>query len=209
MEEEARRIWAELKQRDWVNSDLGLDDVMEKLAHNWEPWELLARDRNTDNSPFQARLISGPRPDQDLIERLRALARAPYEAMPWPDPPNVDLGRLAADYEHTTGHHLEFSWEWEAFPHGGFWSVMVSIDGAVVGGCGEGLDGNPESDLVALIGRLQSEQLGEEFEGDWPKCPNHRHIVMLPRNDAGTAMWSCQADPKHRVRIGNLGLNPF
>jgi hypothetical protein len=41
VEEEARGIWAELQQRDWVNPDLDLDWIMEKLAHNWEPWELL------------------------------------------------------------------------------------------------------------------------------------------------------------------------
>jgi hypothetical protein len=209
VDEEARRIWAELQQRDWVNPDLAFDEVMERLAHDWEPWELLARDRDTDISPLHVRLFRGPRSDEELVDRLRALARAPYEAMPWPDPPNVDLGRLAADYERTTGHRVDFSWEWEAYPHGGFWSVMISIDGAIVGGCGEELDGDPESDLVALTDRLQSEQLGEEFDGDWPKCPHHRHIVMLPKNHAGTASWTCQADPAHRVRIGNLGLDPF
>ena len=47
---------------------------------------------------------------------------------------------------------------------------MVSIDGGVVGGWGEGLHDDPEADLVALTDRLQSEQLGEEFDGDWPKC---------------------------------------
>jgi hypothetical protein len=33
VEEEAERVWAELQQRDWVNPDLDLSDVMEKLAH--------------------------------------------------------------------------------------------------------------------------------------------------------------------------------
>jgi hypothetical protein len=84
---------------------------MEALANNCEPWELLARDRVTDSSPLQVRIIRGHRPDEELIDRLQALARAPYEAMPWPDPPNVDLWRLAADYERTTGHHVEFSWD--------------------------------------------------------------------------------------------------
>jgi hypothetical protein len=209
VDQEARGIWAELQQRDWVNPDLDLDWIMEKLAHNWDHWELLARDRDTDTSPVGVRLITGPRPDQDLVERLRDLARAPYEAMPWPDPPNVDLGRLVDDYERTTGHHLEFTWEWEAYPHAGFWSVMVSIDGGVVGGWGEGLHDDPEADLVALTDRLQSEQLGEEFDGDWPKCPHHRNIVMLPKNEGGTAMWTCQADSAHRVPIGNLGLDAF
>jgi hypothetical protein len=86
---------------------------------------------------------------------------------------------------------------------------MVSVDGAVVGGCGEELHGDPESDLVALTDRLQSEQLGDEFDGDWPTCPHHRHIVMVPKNESGIASWTCQADPAHRVRIGNLGLDPF
>jgi hypothetical protein len=209
VDEEARRIWAELRQRDWVNPDLDLDEVMEKLAHNWEPWELLAREHDTDHGPIQVRVIRGPRPDQELIDRLRALARAPYEAMPWPDHPNIDLARLAADYERTTGHYLEFAWEYEAYPHAGFWSVMISIDGGVSGGVGEELGGEPEADLVRLTDRLQSEHLGEEFEGDWPKCPHHRSIVMLPKNEGGLAMWTCQADPTHRVRIGNLGLDAF
>ena len=32
---------------------------------------------------------------------------------------------------------------------------------------------------------------------------------MLPKNEDGLAMWTCQADPTHRVRIGNLGLDTF
>ena len=71
------------------------------------------------------------------------------------------------------------------------------------------LHDDPEADLVALTDRLQSEQLGEEFDGDWPKCPHHRNTVMLPKNESGTAMWTCQADSAHRVRIGNLGLDAF
>jgi hypothetical protein len=164
VDEEARWIWAELQQRDWVNPDLDLDEVMEKLAPQ-------------------------------------------CEAMPWPDHPNIDLGRIAADYERTTRHHLDFTWEYEAYPHAGFWSVMISIDGAVSGGVGEELGGEPEADLVRLTDRLQSEHLGEDFEGDWPKCPHHRSVVMLPKNEGGLAMWTCQADPTDRVRIGNLGLD--
>ena len=126
VEEEAHGIWTQLQQRDWVDPDLDLGWIMEKLAQDWEPWSVLARDRSSDTGPVQARLSTGPRPDQVLVDRLRTLARAPYEATPWPDPPNVDLGRLADDYERTTGHHLEFTWEWEAYPQAGFWSVMVS-----------------------------------------------------------------------------------
>jgi len=64
VEDEARGIWAQLQQRDWVNPDLDLDWVMEKLAHNREPWELLARDRDTDSGPVGVWLITGPRSDQ-------------------------------------------------------------------------------------------------------------------------------------------------
>jgi hypothetical protein len=207
VEEEAERVWAELQQRDWVNPDLDLSDVMEKLAHNWDPWSLLAPDRVTDTAPIHVEIPSGPRPDQNLVERLRALARAPYDEMPWPDPPEIGLARLAADYERATGHHLAFTWEYEAYPHAGFWSVMVSIDGAVSGGVGDELTGDPEADLVRLTDRLQSEHLGEDFEGDWPKCPHHRNIVMLPKDEGGIATWTCQADPAHRVRIGNFGVD--
>jgi hypothetical protein len=56
VDEEARRIWAELQQRDWVSPDLTLDEVMEKLAYNWEPWELLGREHETDDSPIQVRI---------------------------------------------------------------------------------------------------------------------------------------------------------
>jgi hypothetical protein len=119
--------------------------------------------------------------------------------MPRPDHPSIDLGRLAADYERATGHHLDFTWEYEAYPHAGFWSVMVSIDGAVSGAVGEELGGEPDANLVRLTDRLQSEHLGEDFEGDWPKCPHHRSIVMLPKNEGGLAMWTCQADPTHRA----------
>ena len=90
--EEARRVWAELQQRDWVNPGVDLEEIMEKLAHNWDPWSVLARYRDTDTSPIQARFLSGPRPDQELIERLRTAARAPYEEMPWPDPPRCRPG---------------------------------------------------------------------------------------------------------------------
>ncbi len=61
VEEEAQRVWAELQQRDWVNPDLDLSDVMEKLAHNWDPWSLLARHRVIDTGPIHVQIISGPR----------------------------------------------------------------------------------------------------------------------------------------------------
>ena len=68
--------------------------------------------------------------------------------MPWPDHPNIDLERLAADYERTTGHHLEFTWEYEVYPSGILGVLMISIDGAVSGGVGEELGGEPAADLV-------------------------------------------------------------
>jgi hypothetical protein len=183
---------------------------MERLANNWEPWAFLARDGNAtmDSSPVQAWIVRSPRPDQELIDRLRELARAPYEAMPWPEAPNVDLGRLAADYFRMIGRRVEFSWVWEAYPHEGFRHVEVSVNGTVVDGCGEALHGGPESDLVAETDRLQSEQLGEEVDGDWPKCPHHRYIVMLPKNVAGIACWVCEVDSTHRVRIGTSANTP-
>jgi hypothetical protein len=190
-----------------VNPDLDLSDIMQKLAHNWDPWSLLARHRVVDTGPIHVELISGPRPDESLVERSRALARAPYDEMPWPDPPDIGLERLAADYQRTTGHHLEFTWEYEAYPHAGFWSVIVSIDGSVSGGVGDELTGDPEVDLVRPTDRLQSEHLGEDFEGDWPKCPHHRNIVMLPKTEGGTATWTCQANSVHQVRLGNLGVD--
>lgn len=86
---------------------------------------------------------------------------------------------------------------------------MVFIDEAVSGGVGEGLTGDPEIDLARLTDRLQSEHLGEELERDWPKCPHHRSIVMVPKTNATwLACWTCQADPSHQVAIGRLGLDP-
>lgn len=206
MDEEAEHVWGELQQRDWVNPDLDLGDVMEKLAYSWDPWSLLARERVSNPGPLRFDILSGPWQDKKLVERLRVLARAPYDEAPWPDPPQIGLERLAADYERTTGHHLSFTWEYEAYPDAGHWIVMVSIDGAVSGGVGDELTGDQEADLVRWADRLQSEHLGEDFEGDWPKCPHHRNIVVVPRNETGIATWTCQADPAHQMRIGNLGV---
>ena len=204
---EARRVWQRLIAKPWVNPHADFDDVMSKLAANWSVEELLVNPEWTARSPYRPPMSPIPPGDRYMIDELRALARQAWEEMPWPDPPKVDLGRLAADYERTTGCHLAFSREYEAYPDGGFWSVMVSIDGAVSGGVGEELSGDPEGDLVRLADRLQSEHLGEDFEGDWPRCPHHRNIVMLPNSEGGIATWTCQADPAHQVRIGNLGLD--
>jgi hypothetical protein len=51
--------------------------------------------------------------------------------------------------------------------------------------------------------------MGDELEGDWPKCPHHGNIVMLPKIVSGVASWTCRADPGHHVRIGNLAIDLF
>lgn len=207
----ARELWGRLIRKPWVNPDADFDLVMSKMAIEHSVDELLVSPEWAARSPYRHPLSPIPLGDRYLIDELRALARAPWEAVPWPDPPpNVDLHRLAADYGRTTGNQVEFSWHWDQYPYGGFWSVEVSVGGSMVGGCGEPLTGDPERDLVRLTDRLQSEQLGEEFDGDWPKCQHHPNIVMLPEvNEAGVACWVCQVDPNHEVRIGELGVDPW
>jgi hypothetical protein len=207
---EARQLWDRLIGKPWANPRADFDDVMSKLAANWWVDELLVSPEWAAKSPYRPPLSPIPPGDRYMIDELRALARQPFEEMPWPDPPEVDLERLASDYERSTGQRVGFAWHWDQLPYGGFWQVELLIGGSVVGGCGAELVGDPEQDLVALTDRLQSEHLGEEFEGDWPKCHYHSSVVMVPRTDGvGIASWVCQVDPNHAVRIGSLGVNPY
>jgi hypothetical protein len=208
--EDARQIWDRLISKPWARGDANLDQVMAELADFHSIEHLIVSDDWRAKTPYKPPLSPIPPGDRYLIEELSRRARAPYEAMSWPEPPDIDLGRLGADFERTTGRHLELAWQREQLPEIGFWHVEVSIDGAVSGGVGRELSGDSEVDLVRLTDRLQSEHLGEELEGGWPKCPHHRNIVMVPRtNPQGLACWTCQADPAHHVAIGRLGLDRF
>jgi len=69
---------------------------------------LIARDehfvggRDAGPGPLHTQVVRIPAEGHRLVEELRRIARAPYLAMPWPEPPNVDLSRLVADFERTT-----------------------------------------------------------------------------------------------------------
>jgi hypothetical protein len=197
-------------RKPWANPEADFDDVMSKLAIDHWVDLLLVSPEWIARSPYRPPHSPIPPGDRYMIDELRALARAPWEAAPWPDPPNVNLDRLSADYERTTGRRVDFSWRYELYPYGGFWSVDVSVNGEVVGGTGRELSGDPETDLVALTDALQSEHLGEEFEGDWPRCQHHPYIVMLPEvNQNSVACWVCQVDSSHQMKIGALGVDPY
>ena len=193
----------ELKSRDWVDPSVDYDTVMERLAAGRPTVSLIARDRH--HASFGVRFSPG---DAELLKELAAIARAPYLAMAWPNPPNVDLGRIIVDFERTTGRHLELKCRWEQFPDGGHWICDYAVDGqADWGGIGAGWDDDdPEEGLVRLADRLVEDSLSEVVWGGWPLCVRHPTRPMWPRmNSAGAASWICEADPADQVEIGQLG----
>ena len=104
--EEGRRILAELQQSDWVDQLLDYDTVISGLASGHGPLAL-ARDRPA---------VGGWRlseHDSQLLAKLTAVARAPYEAAPWPEPPGVELERLVSDFDRTTGRRLGLQLRWD------------------------------------------------------------------------------------------------
>jgi hypothetical protein len=84
--------------------------------------------------------------------------------------------------------------------------VEISLDGRVAGGIGVPLDGDPESDLAALVDAIQGSFLAEEVWGGWPMCRVHPTRPMWAKTNAnGIACWVCEADPMDEIEIGRLG----
>ena len=130
--------------------------MMAGLAEGQSPVSLIARDRH--QASFGVRFSPG---DAELLKELTAIARAPYLAMAWPDPPNVDLSRVIMDFERTTGRSLVFEWRWEQYPDEGSWICDYAVDGdADRGGIGTSWDDDdPEETLVRLADRLVEDSL--------------------------------------------------
>lgn len=200
--ERAEAILAVLQHRDWVDPTVNLDAVIAGLAEGRPAISLLARDRHS--AQFFVRFSPG---DAELLEELAAIARAPYLAMDWPDPPSVDLSRIVSDFERTTGRRLLLEWRWEQYPDGGYWMCDYTVDdGADRGGIGEAwIDDDAEGSLVRLAARLVEDSLSEVIWGGWPLCLRHPTRPMWPKNLAGMASWVCEADAADHVRIGQLG----
>ena len=85
--------------------------------------------------------------DGRLLAELTALARAPYETTPWPEPPAIELGRLVSDFDRTTGRRLELQLRWENGPGGGIWLCDITVDGKMRGASG-GVFADPEEALA-------------------------------------------------------------
>jgi hypothetical protein len=196
-------ILAELRRSEWVDPDVGFDAMMAGLAQGQSAVSLIARDRR--QASFFVRFSPG---DAELLKELTAIARAPYLAMAWPDPPNVDLSRIIMDFERTTGRSLVLEWRWEQYPDEGFWICDYTVDGeADRGGIGASWDDDdPEETLVSLADRLVEDSLSEVVWGGWPLCVRHPTRPMWPKkNSEGAASWICEADPADQVEIGRLG----
>jgi hypothetical protein len=146
--------------------------------------------------------------DSRLLAELTAIARGPYEAVPWPEPPDVQLDRLVADFSRTTGRRLELQLRWENEPAGGMWLCDIAIDGKSRGSTGR-VGGVPELALAMLADRICEGWLHDEVWGGWPMCPKHPNRPMWAMIDsAGPACWVCEVDPKDRSAIGQLGPTP-
>jgi hypothetical protein len=145
---------------------------------------------------------------QQLVDELEVIARAPYfPEHPLP-PPVVPWERLAADVLRTTGRQVDLTFRWEAYSNGGYWKCCISLDGEDRGGCNVNDDeSRPDANLADLADRLCEGWLHEEIWGGWPLCPRHPTRPMWAVvNDAGLAAWRCEADATDEIEIGQLGL---
>lgn len=201
--ERGQAILAELGRREWVDPDVGLGAVMAGLAEGQSAVSLIARDRQLGS--FFVTFSSG---DAELLKELTAIARVPYQAMAWPDPPNVDLRRIIMDFQRTTGRSLVLEWRWEQYPDEGFWVCDYAVEAeADRGGIGTSWDDDdPEETLVRLADRLVEDSLSEVIWGGWPLCPRHPTRPMWPKNSDGVASWICEVDPADHTQIGQLGI---
>jgi hypothetical protein len=200
--ERGRSILAKLKQRPWVDPEVDFDTVMAGLAEGQPAARLIARARH--DATFGVIFAPG---DAALLDELIEIARAPYRAVAWPDPPDVQVSRIIADFERTTGRTLALAWRWEQYPDDGFWVCDYAVDGdADRGGFGAGWSDDPEEDLARLADQLVEQSLSEVIWGGWPLCHHHPTRPMWPKvNSEGVASWVCEVDPDDQVRIGHLG----
>jgi hypothetical protein len=207
---EARRVWNQLLREPWVDPKADFDTVMARLAGNDSVMALIARDeqfidgRDTTAGAFHSELVVIPAGGHRLVEELHDIARAPYVAMPWPDPPGIPTERLVADWESTTGRTVEFDWRWEPRPDGASWWCEIRIDGSVCGGIGDDWSADPEEALVEFADRACDEHLSETVEEWWPLCASHGRVLRPRIGYAGTACWACPVEPPHDVEIGQL-----
>ena len=80
--------------------------------------------------------------EQNLIDQLVAVARAPWIAVVPPPDPEVPWSRIARDVRRTAGRDLALTLRWEEYPAGGFWMCDVSLDGVTPGGMSVNWDDN-------------------------------------------------------------------
>jgi hypothetical protein len=201
--DDGRQILAELQARGVADRDLDYDDVMAELAGGRHAMSVIGPHRR--GAQFVVSLKVGER---QLIDDLTAVARGPLWAMVWPAAPPIPFGRLTVDFERTTGRALKLGLRWEQYSDDGIWLCDISIDDKTLGSSGVGWDeDDPESCLVALADSACENWLHEAVWGGWPMCPHHPSRPMWATLNRDTlASWRCEADARHQVLIGQLGL---
>jgi hypothetical protein len=199
---DGRAILAELQAGGVADRGIDYDAVMANLASGFPfTWALRRRPRPEGVAYLSAR-------QQQLIDELVALARAPYFPEEPPSPPVVPWERVSADLRRTTGRLLDLTFRWEAYADHAFWMCSIFLDGADHGGCNVNDDeAGPEANLAELADRLCEHSLHEEIWGGWPLCPRHpTRPLWAVVNDAGIAVWRCEVSATDEVEIGQLGL---
>lgn len=201
--DEAQRIWEELRRSDWVDKELDYEAVIAALADHPHggAWEISRKHRYSARGFLR---LSGD--DQQLLRELTAIARAPCLAMPWPETPTVELERLVADFERTTGRQIILQLRWDNYPSGGYWACDITIDDKARGSFGVNVnDADPEDTLATTADRLCEGWLHEEVWGGWPICSLHGTHPLDAQVHQSVAVWYC---PSSGViaRIGDLGL---
>ena len=200
-----RDLLAELEGGGLADPGLDYDEVMAALARGLPPVSVL-RPSLRGRGFFTNILSAEERRLWDLMDKLVAIARAPYLLPEAPDPPAVEWNRLADDLERTTGHRLDITFTWEQWSEDDYWMVGYLTDGSQRGAFmarWKALDG--EHMLAELADRLCESHLHEEIWSGWPMCPNHPTRPMWATvNEDGQAVWQCEADPSDDVSLGHL-----
>jgi hypothetical protein len=201
---DGRSLLAELQADGLADRDLDYDAVIAELAQGAPPMFVLAS--RLSQSPVGSSVITSRQ--REVMDELVAIARAPFLAMTAPPEPNVSWGRLADDLARTAGRRLDVTLRWDQYPDGGDWICEFSLDGVGRGSCRVQWDGNDaEACLADLAGQLCEAWLHEDIWGGWPMCPVHATRPMWASvNEAGMAIWRCEAEASDEVIIGQLGL---
>jgi hypothetical protein len=186
-----------------VGSDVDYDTVISELANGTPPMLVLGR----FHAPGIGTMVISTRQEQ-LLEELVAVARAPFSQSEPSPSPAVPWRRLAEDLKRTAGRALDLAFHWEGYASGGYWMCDLSLDGVARGGCSFDWDeADPEVTLVDLSDRLCEGWLHEEVWGRWPMFRNHPTRPMwADMGEDGHAIWACESDPADAIEIGQLGV---